>query len=217
MHDLLLSHLSSSPEAVQEQEVLYLGFTPSLSIDPSSWGRTVLFVLPRRLQFTEFLMFSQSISGRFLEHYGRWYVSTFLLLHELCLCSVSYWKITEASDRLCTDLGVCRVELTMANYNNIPNFLFGKWKSSEQNEEPALMLLSLEKWTGHLETTAMVRQEILRILLQPTMYYGKINISQWKEVWEIPIAFSGVEQTVRNQSLQSGNLLKYFPATEPQA
>lgn len=61
------------------------------------------------------------------------------------------------------------------------------------------MLLSLEKWIGDLEETAVVRQKILRILLQPTMYYGKINTSQWKEAWEIPIAFSGLEQTVRNQ------------------
>lgn len=79
------------------------------------------------------------------------------------------------------------------------------------------MLLRLEKRTGYLEAAAVTRQEIPRILLQPTMYYGKINISQWKEAWEISIASSALEQTIKNQSQQSGNLLQYFPATEPRA
>lgn len=79
------------------------------------------------------------------------------------------------------------------------------------------MLLHLEKRTGYLEAAAVTRQEIPRILLQPTMYYGKINIYQWKGAWEISIASSALEQTIKNQSQQSGNLLQYFPATEPWA
>lgn len=69
--------------------VLYLSFTPSLSNDPSSWGRMVLFILLRRLQFTEFLTSFQSISGRFwsimeenvLEHSCSFMNSAFALHH----------------------------------------------------------------------------------------------------------------------------------------
>lgn len=43
------------------------------------------------------------------------------------------------------------------------------------------MLLSLEEIIDHLYATTVLRQEILRILLPPTKYYGKITISQWKE------------------------------------
>lgn len=79
------------------------------------------------------------------------------------------------------------------------------------------MLLSLEEIIDHLYATTVLRQEILRILLPPTKYYGKITISQWKETWEISIAQSTLEQAIRNQFQQSGNLLKFFPATEAQA
>lgn len=43
------------------------------------------------------------------------------------------------------------------------------------------MLLSLEEIIDHLYATTVLRQEILRILLPPTKYYGKITIFQWKE------------------------------------
>lgn len=64
---------------------------------------------------------------------------------------------------------------------SVRSFSSGKWKSSEQNADPAFMLLSLEEIIDHLYATTVLRQEILRILLPPTKYYGKITIFQWKE------------------------------------
>lgn len=111
---------------------------------------------------------------------------------------------TQSSQKPVTVSALILCALDWAHHHckiTIPNFLLGNWNSSKQNAEPAFMLLSLEKLIGHLETIAAVRQEILRVLQQPTVYYGKINISQWKEAWEIPIAFRGLEQTYLKSAL----------------
>lgn len=180
--------------------VLYLSSSPSLSIDPSSWGSTFLFMLLRRTRTNS----SSQISLRFSRTLPVEddVIGTFLLLQwTLSLLCVrpkahrSQWQSLHWSYVHWTELIVPYCKIT------IPNFLLGKWKSSKQNAEPAFMLLSLEKWIGHLEAIAAVRQEILRVLQQPTMYYGKINISQWKEAWEIPLAFRGLEQTYLKSAL----------------
>jgi len=72
MDDLLPSHLSSSQEAAEAGSssisivVLYLSSTPSLNIDPSSWGSTVLFILLRRLELAPVHRFPYVFSGHFL-------------------------------------------------------------------------------------------------------------------------------------------------------
>lgn len=66
-HDLFPSHLSSSQEAAGAGSpsismlVLYLSSSPSLSVDPSFWDCTVLFVLLRRIRANS----SSQISSRF--------------------------------------------------------------------------------------------------------------------------------------------------------
>lgn len=110
MHDLLPSHLSSSQEAVGAGGpsisvlVLYLNSICSLSIDVSSWGSTLLLMLLRRLETTPVHRFPYLFLRALL-------IEDNVLVHscsfsELCLRSVADPKLTEASDRLCTDLDV---------------------------------------------------------------------------------------------------------------
>lgn len=205
-HDLFPSHLSSSPEAVGAGSpsisvlVLYLSSSPSLNIDPSSWGSTVLFVLLRRTRANS----SSQISSRFSRTLPVEddVIGTFLLLQWTLSLLCVRPKTHRSQWQALHWFYVHWIEPIMAYCKTkIPNFLLEKWKSSKQNAEPAFMLLILEKWIRLLEAIAVVRQEILRVLQQPTMYYGKINISQWKEAWEIPIAFRGLEQTYLKSAL----------------